>query len=217
MKQSRPPAIAAWLLEHLAFIGGNEALAGDLEEEFRHGRSTTWYWRQVGSAIAIGLLRQTLAKGPSVLFATLWSATLPNIWLYLRRSMEIDRLLDRAAQFDWPWSTLGTLPRHDGGYLLLIWTGLVVYLCLHSPPIQRLDLTRLCYGLLTTLPVFVAANAALAFLYWGYPTHGRVANYMKPTLDPFFFFTRLPLFFSLLLSIWVALPRPRGVATRAAA
>jgi hypothetical protein len=217
MKQSRPPAFAAWLLEHLAFICRNDALAGDLEEEFRHGRSTTWYWRQVGSAIANGLLKQAQAKWPSVLFAALWSAPIPNMWLSFRRSMDIERLLERAAQFDWPWSALGTLPRQDGGYLLLVWVGLVVYLCLHSPPIQKLDLMRLCYGFLTTLPVFVAANAALAFLYWGYPTHGRVAIYMKLTLDPFYFFTRLPLFFSLLLSIWVALPKPRRITTRAAA
>ena len=51
MTASRPPSAAAWLLEHLG--GENEALAGDLLEEFRRGRSAAWYWRQVLVAIVV--------------------------------------------------------------------------------------------------------------------------------------------------------------------
>ena len=47
-----PPRLATWLLQHLN--GTNEALAGDLLEEYRHGRSAAWYWRQVMSAILVG-------------------------------------------------------------------------------------------------------------------------------------------------------------------
>jgi hypothetical protein len=35
MKPSEPPALASWLLEHLALGKKNEALAGDLLEEFK--------------------------------------------------------------------------------------------------------------------------------------------------------------------------------------
>jgi hypothetical protein len=39
--------LATWLLKHCV---SNEALAGDLTEEYEHGRSRLWYWRQVLSA-----------------------------------------------------------------------------------------------------------------------------------------------------------------------
>jgi len=39
-----PPRLAAMLVRLAA--GGNEALVGDLEEQFRAGRSRRWYWSQ---------------------------------------------------------------------------------------------------------------------------------------------------------------------------
>jgi hypothetical protein len=47
----RPPRLASFLLQRLA--PGNEALQGDLEEEFSSGRSSAWYWQQVMAAIAL--------------------------------------------------------------------------------------------------------------------------------------------------------------------
>jgi len=54
----RPPALAIWLL--LRFLRGRrrEALIGDLGEEYRHGRSPTWYWRQALLAIVADLREQ---------------------------------------------------------------------------------------------------------------------------------------------------------------
>ena len=49
MRTKRPPGVATWLLQHLA--SDNVPLAGDLLEEFRAGRTTRWYWRQVMAAI----------------------------------------------------------------------------------------------------------------------------------------------------------------------
>lgn len=45
-----PPLFARLLLDWLA--PGNEALRGDLDEEFAAGRSRAWYWRQAVSVIA---------------------------------------------------------------------------------------------------------------------------------------------------------------------
>ena len=45
----RPPRLASFLLERLA--PGNEALQGDLQEEFTAGRTTAWYWSQVLATI----------------------------------------------------------------------------------------------------------------------------------------------------------------------
>jgi hypothetical protein len=46
-----PPRLASLLLARLA--PDNEALHGDLEEEFARGRTSAWYWRQVMGAIAL--------------------------------------------------------------------------------------------------------------------------------------------------------------------
>lgn len=51
MKPRTPPAPATWLLRHFGPQFNAEALAGDLLEEFREGRSRAWYWRQVLAAI----------------------------------------------------------------------------------------------------------------------------------------------------------------------
>ena len=58
MRSSRPPVLATWLLEHLRFSNTDEVLAGDLLEDFQHGRSVAWYWRQVFAAILVGFIRE---------------------------------------------------------------------------------------------------------------------------------------------------------------
>jgi hypothetical protein len=57
-----PPRFADWLLDHLGYTGGNPALAGDLLEEFRNGRSRAWYWRQTLMVIAHGIHRNAAAS-----------------------------------------------------------------------------------------------------------------------------------------------------------
>jgi hypothetical protein len=51
MKSSKPPALAAWLLEYFTPGDRHEALVGDLLEEFQYRRSAGWFWRQVLWAI----------------------------------------------------------------------------------------------------------------------------------------------------------------------
>lgn len=51
MIRSKPPALANWMLDHLTPAGHDDALAGDLLEEYRAGRSVAWYWRQVLGAL----------------------------------------------------------------------------------------------------------------------------------------------------------------------
>lgn len=54
MRERRPPALAAWLLDKLGHLEHNPALAGDLLEEFHNGRSRAWYCRQTALAIGAG-------------------------------------------------------------------------------------------------------------------------------------------------------------------
>jgi hypothetical protein len=55
MKHRNPPRIATWLLNRLS--GCDEALIGDMIEEYRRGHSRLWYWRQT----SIAVLRTTVA------------------------------------------------------------------------------------------------------------------------------------------------------------
>lgn len=54
MTHSDPPVLATWFLEHMRFSNTDDALAGDLLEEFNQRRSAAWYWRQVLVAVLVG-------------------------------------------------------------------------------------------------------------------------------------------------------------------
>jgi hypothetical protein len=53
MNTQLPPRFATWLLQRLAPGYCAESFAGDLLEEFRAGKGSAWYWRQVLTAIVI--------------------------------------------------------------------------------------------------------------------------------------------------------------------
>ena len=55
MKHRNPPRIATLLLTRLSNC--DDALVGDMVEEYRRGRSRSWYWRQT----SIAVLRTTVA------------------------------------------------------------------------------------------------------------------------------------------------------------
>ena len=46
------------MLRHFGCSPNNDAVIGDLDERYRHGRSPLWYWRQILTAIAIGLFQE---------------------------------------------------------------------------------------------------------------------------------------------------------------
>ena len=51
MSERKAPALAVGLLEYFAIPTRNEALMGDLNEEFQHGRSACWFWKQTVVAV----------------------------------------------------------------------------------------------------------------------------------------------------------------------
>jgi preprotein translocase subunit SecY len=58
MTRIEPPSLATWLLRHLG--RRNDALSGDLLEQYRRGRSAAWYWRQALTAIVVSRRREVL-------------------------------------------------------------------------------------------------------------------------------------------------------------
>lgn len=56
MKPTQPPRLGMLVLQRLG--PQNDALAGDLAEEYRAGRSAAWYWCQVLAAVVVGATRE---------------------------------------------------------------------------------------------------------------------------------------------------------------
>src|SRR5262245_37734033 len=58
MTSKEPPRIATWILKHFGSGPNNDALMGDLAEEYQHKDSALWYWRQTLKAIPVSLFRE---------------------------------------------------------------------------------------------------------------------------------------------------------------
>ena len=105
----------------------DQALAGDLLEEFRSGRTALWFWRQVLSAVFLRCWRELLIHRSAMLFAVLWSMLTPA-WLVAVADLEArSKLSERLSG----WTGPG--PIVDRGLLLatnliFIWAGILVYL-----------------------------------------------------------------------------------------
>jgi hypothetical protein len=80
MKRTKPPSLATWILENMTLGERNEALAGDLLEDFRCGRPARWYWRQVLVAVALSCHREFVKRRTVFVFAACWSMLSPA-WL----------------------------------------------------------------------------------------------------------------------------------------
>jgi len=68
-----PPALATWLLHRMVPGENNEALAGDLLEEFHRRGSVAWYWRQVLGAMVAGFSKQLRAGWPATEHGMVWT------------------------------------------------------------------------------------------------------------------------------------------------
>lgn len=178
MNRSDPPSIATWMLEHWTPGPGNDALAGDLLEEFRSGRTDrtrAWYWRQVLAAIASGCFREIVDHRSVMLFAVLWAMVSPA-WVVLSNNTEAhSRAFGLMWQMDWPWSTICTLASSLAMSLTFIWFGMSLYLIARMSAARSFNARRLLRGLLQALPMFIAISAvpfALTLLF--HPGHGLV-------------------------------------------
>jgi hypothetical protein len=57
MTSNQPPRIATWMLKHFGSGPNNDAVLGDLAEQYLQKDSAMWYWRQTIRAIPVGFFR----------------------------------------------------------------------------------------------------------------------------------------------------------------
>src|SRR5262249_23749486 len=132
MKMKDPPRIASWMLEHLAFGSRNEALAGDLLEELRRGRSVAWYWGQALGARAIGLRSLLRAQRLAICYAILWTIPVHAFDVLVARRAAALPLFAHRWQLEWPYSTGYDMLLFFGLHFLYIGFALLLYFGLFS-------------------------------------------------------------------------------------
>ncbi len=213
MNRPEPPRLATWMLEHLTPADRDEALAGDLLESFRGGRSHAWYWHQALSACAATWLANIRARIPMLVCALLWSMLAPA-WTVLVDRITHTRLVRQLSQFDWPLSGLAELAVWIALNSTFLWAGILLYVlantrfatALHNEKLRRsFRLAPLLF-----LPFFVA-TAILMNLY-AFPGFDIDRHTITPAgaitdLRIWADALRLPYFLSLAFALWGAIPR----------
>ena len=58
MRSKQPPRIATWMLKHFGSGPNNDALLGDLAEQYLQKDSAMWYWRQAMKAIPVSFFKE---------------------------------------------------------------------------------------------------------------------------------------------------------------
>jgi hypothetical protein len=59
MSSVQPPRLATWMMTRFGCSPRNEAVLGDLAEQYRRRPSRSWYWRQVLVGISVSFFRET--------------------------------------------------------------------------------------------------------------------------------------------------------------
>jgi non-heme chloroperoxidase len=160
MRSTKSIAFANWMLEHLTFGSDNEALSGDLLEEFQLGRSTMWYWRQAVAAIVIRACWSAREFAVAVAFSAAWSMLYPT-WRFLVAGSFLRTATDRWAGLVWPYSALADLSYGVIPGVSFVWLGLMVYLLLRAEAIYELSGYRLILGLSQSLAVLLVETIVL--------------------------------------------------------
>lgn len=216
MRRREPPSQATWMLEHLAPAGRDEALSGDLLEEFRRGRSEGWYWWQVLSACGVGWLRSLRARGSLLVFALLWSILAPA-W-----NVVCDRIAD-SANVNALWQVVGgfwILPALAGWIVLhsaFVWAGMLIFIAAHGSFRKRLDGGTLRRGFMLA-PLILAplygVMALIVGLYW-YSDFAQASLAATPLGEIADFrvladVIRIPYLVVLVAALWEAIPQAQG-------
>ena len=147
MRISKPPALATWMLEHLILGTDRDALAGDLLEEFRQGRSVQWYWRQVLAAIFLGFPKELGRQWKAAIFAFVWTIASLIALRVLYHSTQFRPMFGWALRHDWPESGILTTIVDLSPQFLMWWFGVCLYLLM----MRSFTARRVARGVLISL------------------------------------------------------------------
>jgi hypothetical protein len=216
MRRREPPSLATWMLEHLTPADRDEALGGDLLEEFRRGRSEGWYWWQVLSACGVGWLRSLRVRGSLLVFALLWSMLAPA-WNVLCDRIEDSPIVSRMWQIA---GGLGRFPAAAGWIAIhtaFVWAGMLIFIVAHGSFQRTLDGGRLRRGFLLAPLIFTPLYGVMAVivgLYW-YSDFAQASLTETPLgqiadLRVLADVLRIPYFIALVAALWEAIPQSQS-------
>jgi hypothetical protein len=166
LKDAKPPSLATWMLEHLTPDDRDEALAGDLLEDFQAGRSKGWYWRQACSACATGWISYFGDHRFLVAFAVLWSMLAPA-WIAFAAALLNATRLDSLFREVWLLGAMAWLACNS----IFLWGGVLTYRSFHASlgkPVAKEKLSRALVLAPVIFPPLYFAMFVLMNLY-AYP------------------------------------------------
>lgn len=105
MTASQPPRLATQLLQRWNRGPQCEALAGDLLEQYRRGRSSTWYWRQVVTAILVGIVHDIRHHPVVAVRAVVLGSTAALLLARFTGALHLSLLVWGATNHWFPWGT----------------------------------------------------------------------------------------------------------------
>lgn len=213
MRRREPPPLAMWMLEHLMPADCDEALAGDLLEVFRTGRSDAWFWRQAVAAFFVSWTYMLRGHLPLIAFALLWSMLAPAWKVFSDHARE--NLMN-----NWLWRGPGALPIFGevGLWLALnaafLWSAILLYSLSHRsfgrPIAKKKQWRAFLLAPMIFLPSLAAAE--ILMLLYSYPgltnarlaatPLGRIVDVGIPA-DVL----RIPYCISVIAALWGAIPR----------
>jgi hypothetical protein len=171
-RSSQPSAVAMWLLLHLGPRKMRASIAGDLQEQFSEGRSTSWLWKEVGIAILTGLAARLRSNSVQICVWTVVTALYPLAWSMLFRTPQLKQVWTLGIPLLWPLSMFYDIAMHA---TFATFIALMVFKAFGAPSLRRVAAFWLIFSLshaawliarlegfgLAWLPFLVALLAAL--------------------------------------------------------